>query len=141
MPPTGDSPPQTSPTEGGGVIEQLWWAPGLQPGSSHHRNKQEELEICAHLQGYDLIGITETWWDGSYDWSVGMEGYRLFRKDRQGRRGGDVDLYVNDQLECMELHLGMDEEPTESLWVRIKVRAGTGDIVVGVYYRPPDQGD
>ncbi|GAB0206692.1 hypothetical protein GRJ2_003134800 [Grus japonensis] len=39
----------------------------------------------------------------------------------------------------MELHLGMDEEPTKSLWVRIKGRAG--DIIVGVCYRPPDQGD
>ncbi|GAB0209472.1 hypothetical protein GRJ2_003414300 [Grus japonensis] len=104
-------------------------------------NKQEELETCTHLQGYDLIGITETWWDGSYDWSVGMEGYRLFRKDRQGRQGGGVALYVNDQLECMELYLGMDEELTESLWVRIKGRAGTGDIIAGVCYRPPNQGD
>ncbi|GAB0204840.1 hypothetical protein GRJ2_002949600 [Grus japonensis] len=48
-------------------------------------NKQEELEMCVRLQGYDLIGITETWWDSSSDWSVGMEGYRLFRKDRQDR--------------------------------------------------------
>ncbi|GAB0203231.1 hypothetical protein GRJ2_002788700 [Grus japonensis] len=86
-------------------------------------NKQEELEMCARLPGYDLIGITETWWDSSYDWSVGMEGYRLFRKDGQGRRGGGVTLYVTDQLECMELHLGMDEEPTESFWVRILGRA------------------
>ncbi|GAB0208867.1 mitochondrial enolase superfamily member 1 [Grus japonensis] len=35
----------------------------------------------------------------------------------------------------------MDEEPTESLWVRIKGRAGAGDIIVGVCYRPPDQRD
>jgi len=28
----------------------------------------------------------EMWWDGSYAWSVGMEGYRLFGKDRQERR-------------------------------------------------------
>ncbi|GAB0207575.1 mitochondrial enolase superfamily member 1 [Grus japonensis] len=104
-------------------------------------NKQEELETCVSLQGYDLIGITETWWDSSYDWSVGMEGYRLLRKDRQGRRGGGIALYVNDHLECMELHLGMEEEPTERLWVRIKGSAGTGDIIVGVCYRPPDQGD
>ncbi|GAB0209859.1 hypothetical protein GRJ2_003451600 [Grus japonensis] len=41
----------------------------------------------------------------------------------------------------MELHLGMEEELTKSLWVRIKGRAGTGDIIVGVCYRPPDQGD
>ncbi|GAB0209793.1 hypothetical protein GRJ2_003445000 [Grus japonensis] len=104
-------------------------------------NKQEELETCVCLQGYDLIGIMEMWWDGSYEWSVGMEGYRLFRKDRQGRRGGGVDLYVSDQLECMELHLGMDEEPTESLWVRIKGSTGTGDIIAGVCYRPPNQED
>ncbi|GAB0208910.1 hypothetical protein GRJ2_003356700 [Grus japonensis] len=97
--------------------------------------------MCACLQGYDLIRIMEMWWDGSYDWSVGMEGYRLFRKDRQGRRGEGVALYVNDQLECMELHLGMDEELTESLWVRIKGRTGAGDIIVGVCYRPPDQED
>jgi len=76
-------------------------------------NKQE-LETCACLQGYDLTGITETWWDGSYDCSIGIEEHRLFRKDRQGRRGGGVTLCVSDELECMELHLGTDEEPTES---------------------------
>ena len=41
----------------------------------------------------------------------------------------------------MELCLEMDEELTESLWVRIKGKAGTGDIVVGVCYRPPNQED
>ncbi|GAB0179062.1 hypothetical protein GRJ2_000371500 [Grus japonensis] len=81
------------------------------------------------------------WWDSSYDWSVGMVGYRFFRKDRQGRQGGGIALYVNDQLECMDLHLVMDEELTESLWVRIKGRAGAGDVIVGVCYRPPDQED
>jgi len=48
-------------------------------------NEQEELETCARLQGYDLIGITERWWDDPCDWTVGMEGCRLFRKDRQWR--------------------------------------------------------
>lgn len=98
--------------------------------------------MCAHLQGCDLIGITEMWWGGSYDQSIGMEGYRLFRKDRQGRWEGEgVALYVSDQLEYMELHLGMNEEPSKSLWVRIEGKARTGDIIVGVCYRPPDQED
>ena len=43
------------------------------------------LQMCARLQGYDPVGIMEMWWDGFYDWRAGMEGYRLFRKDRQGR--------------------------------------------------------
>lgn len=28
-------------------------------------NKQEELELCAHPESYDVIGITETWWENS----------------------------------------------------------------------------
>lgn len=74
--------------------------------------------MCAGLQGRDLTGIIETWWDDSSDWGVGVEGFRL---------------YVSDQLQCMELHLGIEEELTESLWVRIKGRIGTGDIIVGTF--------
>lgn len=33
----------------------------------------------------------------------------------------------------------MDEEPNESLCVRIKERTGRGDIIVGVDYRSSDQ--
>ena len=43
-------------------------------------NENDALEFCVQLQGKDLVGITETWWDGSHDWSVAMERYRLFRK-------------------------------------------------------------
>ena len=75
------------------------------------------------------------WWECSCDCNVGIVGYRLFRKDRQGRRGRGVTLYVNDQLECTEVCLGMDEELT----FRIKGRAGTVDIVVGICYRSPNQ--
>jgi len=60
-------------------------------------------------------------------------------KDRPTRRGGGVALYVREQLECIELCLGADEERVESLWVRIKGQTRMGNTVVGVYYRPPDQ--
>lgn len=63
------------------------------------------------------------------------------RKDGQGRQGGSVALYVNDHLECTELCPKMDEELTESLWVRIEGRTGTDDFIVRVCYRPPDQKD
>lgn len=92
-------------------------------------NKQEELEMCICLQGYDLIDITETWWDVSYGWNVGMERYRLFRKVRQRRWGGDVAFYVNDQLEGMELCLGIDEELTYGPGLE---RVGTGVITIRV---------
>jgi len=73
-------------------------------------NKQEELEICVRSQGRDLIAVTETWWDSSHDWHAVIDGYTLFRKDRPTRRDGGVALYVREQLECIELCLGRDEE-------------------------------
>ncbi|PKU33327.1 rna-directed dna polymerase from mobile element jockey- hypothetical protein [Limosa lapponica baueri] len=51
-------------------------------------NKQEELDATMLLESYDIVAITETWWDESYDWSVAIDGYKLFRRDRQGTRGG-----------------------------------------------------
>ncbi|GAB0204272.1 hypothetical protein GRJ2_002892800 [Grus japonensis] len=33
----------------------------------------------------------------------------------------------------------MDDQPTESFWVRIKEQTIRGDIIVDVYSRPPDQ--
>ena len=37
-------------------------------------NKQEELEATVLLESYDLVAITETWWDKSHDWSVPIDG-------------------------------------------------------------------
>ena len=48
-------------------------------------NKHNELEICVLLQGYELVRITETRWNGSHDWSDAMEGCRFFRKGRMGK--------------------------------------------------------
>ncbi|PKU32066.1 rna-directed dna polymerase from mobile element jockey- hypothetical protein [Limosa lapponica baueri] len=68
-------------------------------------NKQEELEATVLLGSYDLVAITETWWGKSHDWSAAIDGYELFRRDRQGRRGGGVALYVKEWIESEELSL------------------------------------
>ena len=102
-------------------------------------NKQEELEAIVLLESYDLIAITETWWDESHDWNVALDGYGLFRRDRRERRGRGVALYVKKTLQSEELSLKNSHEQVESLWVRIGERGNKGNLVVGVYYRPPDQ--
>ncbi|KAK4826282.1 hypothetical protein QYF61_007129 [Mycteria americana] len=100
-------------------------------------NKQEELEAIVHQENYDMVAITETWWGDSHNWSAVMDGYKLFRRDRRGRRGGGVALYVRESLDSLELDDGDDR--VECLWVRIRGKANKADIVVGVCYRPPNQ--
>ena len=54
-----------------------------------------------------------------------MDGYKLFRRDRQGRRN------------IAELGAGNDK--MESLWVWIRGRVNKSDILVGICYRLTNQ--
>jgi len=66
-----------------------------------------------------------------------MDGYKLFRRDRQGRRrDGGVALYVTECFDVAELGAGNDN--FESLWIRTR-RANKVVILVGVCYRWPNQ--
>lgn len=42
-------------------------------------------------------------------------------------------------LACIKLCLGVNNEWIKSLWFKIKVQISEGDAVVGACYRPPDQ--
>ena len=49
----------------------------------------------------DIVGITETWisttttdFEGEYD----LLGYKMFKRDRIGKKGGGVLLYIKDCL-------------------------------------------
>jgi len=53
-------------------------------------NKQEELEATVMLESYDLIALTETWWDESHDSSADIDDYRLFGET--GEEGGSEAL-------------------------------------------------
>ncbi|GAB0206658.1 hypothetical protein GRJ2_003131400 [Grus japonensis] len=106
-------------------------------------NKQEELEAIVQLENYDIVAIMETWWDDLHNWSAVMDGYKLFRRDRQGRRGGGVALYVRECFDYQELDDG--DNRVKCLWVtrtrtvRIRGKVNKADIMVGVCYRPPNQ--
>lgn len=72
-----------------------------------------------------------------HDWSAAVDGYKLFRRDRLGRRGGGVALYTGECFACRELKNSYDE--VECLWVRKGGKAKKADTVVGVCYRPSNQ--
>lgn len=60
-----------------------------------------------------------------------MDDFSLFRKDRQGRQGTEVALYVKKGLNCPELAVGNDA--IENFGVRIKGPTNKVDVVVGIY--------
>ena len=78
-------------------------------------NKQEELEAIVQQASYDVVAITETWWYHSHDQSSAMTGYRLFRKDRQHKRGGGVALYIREYFDVVDLEAKTGNDKVESL--------------------------
>ena len=53
-----------------------------------------------------IIGITESWANNDItNAELGLEGYVMFRKDRIGRKGGGVLLYIKDTIPAYEVQL------------------------------------
>lgn len=83
-------------------------------------NEQGELETVVHLENYDFIAITETWWDDVRNWNTTIEGYNLFGRVKQ-----EIALYVKKYIGCEELPLRNNQKQAESMWV--KIRNGTNN--------------
>lgn len=61
------------------------------------------------LKGCDLVAVTEAWWNSSHDWMWSWVTMYFFRKGRTTSQIGGVALYVREQLECIELCTGANE--------------------------------
>ncbi|KAF4803712.1 hypothetical protein TURU_013810 [Turdus rufiventris] len=97
--------------------------------------EEQEVEATVMLESYDLVVITDTWWD-----EATIDGYRLLKRDRRGRRGGGVDLFFKKCIDYEEMSPENSHEQDKSLWVRIRDRGNKGNLA-GVYYRLPSQGE
>ena len=84
-----------------------------------------------------IIGITETWANNDItDVELGLEGYAMFRKDRMGRRGGGVLLYIKENIPAYEVQLQEEADCNEAIWC--KLVTGHTRVTIGVVYRCPN---
>nr|VZH94046.1 unnamed protein product [Spirometra erinaceieuropaei] len=99
-------------------------------------SKLDELKIYVDQTLPDVISITETWLSASVDdREVALSGYHLFRKDRLGRQGGGVLVYVNYGLFASEKE-GQLARTTETIWLTVKT-PGSQPLEILTVYRPP----
>lgn len=61
-------------------------------------NGQQELESCAQSEISDIIWITNKMGKGTC-WMSMMDSYKIFWKDKKGRRGVGIVLYVRSSVE------------------------------------------
>lgn len=83
------------------------WKPSSSASAPKHAvgetSKGSWKPLCT--QNSDLIAIMDTERDDSHNQNTTTEGYKLFRRHRQGTRSRAVALYVEEQINCEELPL------------------------------------
>lgn len=96
-------------------------------------NKEREFRFCLFINDYDLIVITEIWFDFTINSSeIFLIFFEVFRKDRS-RNGGGVFLVFNRKLLCIRRN---DlETDCEFLWCEVMVINLFINLFVGVFYR------
>ena len=60
----------------------------------------------------------------------------MFRKDRMGRRGGGVLLYIKDTIPAYEVQLQEEADCNEAIWCQLVT--GHTTVTIGVVYRFPN---
>ena len=60
----------------------------------------------------------------------------MFRRDRIGRRGGGVILYVKESIQAYEIKLQRNTDYDETVWC--KIVSGNSKLTIGLVYRSPN---
>ena len=88
------------------------------------------------LHEYDVISVTETWATAEIgDAELSIEGFSMYRVDRNVTRGGGVVLYIKENLRSSVDNKMMSENFEDSVWCSVKAN-GT-KLLIGVCYRSP----
>ena len=100
-------------------------------------NKKTEQNIMVDDIKPHIIGITESWANNDItNAELGLEGYVMFRKDRIGRRGGGVLLYIKDTIPAYEVQLKEEADCNDAIWCNLVT--GHTTVIIGVVYRCPN---
>ena len=80
-----------------------------------------------------IIGITKSWANEDIsDAELGLTGYVMFRRNRIGRRGGGVILYVRESIQADKIKLEKEANCNEAVWCNIVT--GNSSLTIGLFY-------
>lgn len=107
------------------------------------RNKMDELKIMVKENRPEVIAIVESWLTESiFDSEITIENYNFIRMDRKHEykeKGGGIIVYIQENLtfvNCTEEFC----HNIDHLWISVMDK-GLNNIMVGIFYRPPDSNE
>ena len=96
----------------------------------------DELRCLQLLCKFEVLAITETHLDKTVsDTVLNIDGMKLLRLDRKGRKGGGCALYFAEYLHAIH-RKDLFIEGLEAIWLQVKTSSTLA--IFSVIYRPPD---
>jgi len=79
-------------------------------------NQQEDFEATVLLESYNLVAITEIWWDKSHHWSMAVDGYDFNHPDISWKSSTASCRQSRRLLECIKDNflIQVTESPTRA---------------------------
>ena len=97
-------------------------------------NKMDDMEVRVKCHNPKLISVTETWGkDWIKDGILELKGYKMYRNDRKGKRGGGSILYISNDLDHRECKPLNDQNFESSSWCWINEEGGKKILVGSIY--------
>ena len=104
----------------------------------HLSNKFDELK-CTLLNNkpcIDICAFSETFLNSNTDDSfLNVDGYNIYRKDRSGKVGGGIIVYILAKWNARRRY-DIESNSTETIWLEISF-IKSKPLLLGIVYRPP----
>ena len=98
--------------------------------------KQTELHSVLDSVKPDIVFESESWLDDNIQsWEVFPDNFAAYRKDRIGDPHGGVFLLISNSL-ISSAETSLEIADAELAWAKLCI-AGSKDLVLGSFYRPP----
>ena len=88
-------------------------------------------------KGISILGVTESHLSNNVsDTEITIDGYKLYRKDRQSNhRGGGVLVYLADSISALRRE-DLEKPELEAIWIEL-IQPHSEGILLGTFHRPP----
>ena len=88
---------------------------------------------------FDVIGISETWLQDDNAHDHNLSNYSFFGKNRTGRTGGGVGIYIRNTSKYFRRpELQLNENLCDSVFIELRNEKRGKNIIAGVVYKPPN---
>ena len=92
-------------------------------------------DFLNNSKGPLVLGLSETWLNNTFtDANVATDNYKLYRRDRTGKRGGGILVYVHDSIRSWR-RPDLENMDLEAIW--IELRLDRSAYLLCNIYRPP----